>query len=196
MNNHAKLFWLFAIQKFIVYMSNALNGVLGITWVVSAVGQEGVSIENTIGSVIGTIIVIAFASKTMIRVCGKHAWCICWVFLLGWIGDIIIMIIFKDYPLVIIITMAVTAIIPMTFFNTREILVNRIYSGDELTCFRNKVGAWGMVATPCGASMGMYISATLDNIILLSAGTVLLTGWMYIYQTRLLLEMVPKEEEE
>lgn len=194
-NNDVKLFWLFAVQKFIVYLSNALNSVLAITWIVGAIGQEGVSVEHTICSIIGTIGTIMFASKVVIVACGKHAWCITWVFLLGWICDIAILMVFKENPWVIVTATAVTTIVPITFFSTREILVNRIYSGDELTSFRNKVAAWGMVATPIGTTLGMYISATIDNMVLLSAGTVLLTGWMYIYQTRLLLEMVPKEEE-
>lgn len=195
-NNDVKLFWLFAIQKFIVYMSNALNSVLAITWVVNAIGQQGVSVEHTICSIVATVTTIMFASRTIIVACGKHAWCITWIFLFGWISDIAILVLFKEHPWVIVTATAVTTIVPVVFFSTREVLVNRIYSGDDLTSFRNKVSAWGMIATPIGTSTGMYIPATIDNMILLSAGTVLLTGWMYIYQTRLLLEMIPKEEEE
>lgn len=195
MDNMAKLYLAFGLSKALMFAANALMAVLAVVWFVPVLGQDGISIQNILSSVVTAAVAILFASKAVIGWSARHPWGITWAMQIFWIIDTIVLFTFGErWPWAVVISSCVMLVPTLVFFSARNVMLNRELAGDDLSNFNNKVGAIGTISGMCGSALGMVVEPTLFNIGVVSTIALVLNAGLNWWQIYLLSVMAPPEQ--
>ena len=197
MDNYAKLFMAYGLSKAIMFAANALMAVLAAVWIVPVLGQNGISVQNMIFSMITAAVAILFASKAVIAWSANHPWGITWAMQITWaIDSTVLFTVGEQWPWTVVVSSCFALVPTLVFFSARSVMLNRVLSGDDLSNFGNKVGAIGTISGMCGSALGMVVEPTLFNIGVVSTIALVLNAGLNWWQIYLLSVMAPPEQQE
>ena len=191
----SKLFISLAAGRFICGLL-ALTGILFLAWVVEVIGKDGLSVQNILATTGAFCLNILFCKKFVLDYSAKHPY---WVLTINsatfLIDGLVILLCGDACPYAIVISGVISALADKAYLQSRKVMQNRVFSGDELTVLGNKLDTVAIVAGLAGSGLAMVVPCTTNWIggILLLAVT-LLTIANY-YQIKYLLLLQPSEEE-
>lgn len=195
MNNiKSKLFLSLAAGRFICGLC-AVTGILFTTWIVQAIGQTGISVQSIAATAGAFALGVLFTHKGVLDYSAQHPY---WVLIINsatFVVDGITILLYGDaYPYVIIVSGVISMLADKSYLQSRKVMTNRAYRGDELTILGNKLDIVAIVAAMAGSGIAMVVPCTTTWIGgLLLCAVVLLTVANY-YQIKYLIMLQPKEE--
>jgi len=189
----SKLFLSLAAGRFICGLC-AVTGILFTTWIVQTIGQTGISVQNIAATAGAFALGILFTNKGVLNYSVKHPY---WVLMINsttFVVDGLIILLCGDaFPYAVIVSGVISMLADKSYLQSRKVMTNRAYSGDELTILGNKLDIVAIVAAMAGSGIAMVVPCTTTWIGgLLLCAVVLLTVANY-YQIKYLLLLQPKE---
>ena len=189
----SKLFLSLAAGRFICGLC-AVTGILFTTWIVQTIGQTGISVQNIAATAGAFALGILFTNKGVLNYSAKHPY---WVLMINsttFVVDGLIILLCGDaFPYAVIVSGVISMLADKSYLQSRKVMTNRAYSGDELTILGNKLDIVAIVAAMAGSGIAMVVPCTTTWIGgLLLCAVVLLTVANY-YQIKYLLLLQPKE---
>jgi len=154
-------FWL-GLGRVFGATQGGLLSVLFTTWVIGALGQQGIATDNIIGGVIGAAIMVIFSSKAGIKVACDHPYIATVMLEVSCLASVVIMASGVNPWVILVTECAVTMILGAGFFQTRKALLHRKVYGDTLTQMTNQLDIISMICALCGSGLAMVVPATLD----------------------------------
>ena len=191
----SKLFVSLAAGRFICGLL-ALAGILFLAWIVQEIGKDGLSVQSILATAGAFALNILFCKQYVLDYSAKHPY---WVLTINsatfLIDGLVILLCGDACPYAIVISGVVSTLADKAYLQSRKVMQNRVFSGDELTVLGNKLDTVAIVAGLAGSGLAMVVPCTTNWIggILLLAVT-LLTIANY-YQIKYLLLLQPSEEE-
>lgn len=189
----AKLFVAFAAGRFICGLL-ALAGILFLTWIVEAIGKDGLSVQSILGTAGAFGLNILFCKQYVLDYSAKHPY---WVLSINsatfLIDGLVILLVGDACPYAIVVSGVISVLADKAYLQSRKVMQNRVFSGDELTVLGNKLETVAIVAGLAGSGLAMVVPCTTNWIggILLVAVS-LLTVANY-YQIKYLVMLQPSE---
>lgn len=195
MDTKQKLFTALATGRFICGLC-AVTGILFTAWIVETIGKNGISVQNIAGTAGMFILGIMFANKSILNYSAKHPY---WVLAINstmFVIDAVVILLYGDtYPYVVIVSGIISMLADKAYIQSRKTMVNRAYSGDELTLLSNKLDIICIVAGIAGSGIAMVIPCTTTWIGSLLLGAIVLLTISNYYQIKYLLLLQPKEDD-
>lgn len=189
----SKLFLSLAAGRFICGFS-AITAILFTAWIVQAIGQTGISVQSIAATAGAFALGVLFTHKGVLDYSAKHPY---WVLMINsttFVVDGMVILLYGDaFPYAVIISGVISMLADKSYLQSRKVMVNRAYSGDELTILGNKLEIVAIVAAMAGSGIAMIVPCTTTWIGgLLLCVVALLTVANY-YQIKYLLLLQPKE---
>lgn len=189
----SKLFLSLAAGRFICGLC-AVTAILFTAWIVQAIGQTGISVQSIAATAGAFALGVLFTHKGVLDYSAKHPY---WVLVINsttFVVDGLVILLYGDvYPYAVIISGVVSMLADKSYLQSRKVMVNRAYSGDELTILGSKLDIVNIVAAMAGSGIAMVVPCTTTWIGgLLLCAVVLLTVANY-YQIKYLVMLQPKE---
>jgi hypothetical protein len=190
----SKLFLSLAAGRFICGLC-AVTGILFTAWIVQAIGQTGISIQSIAATAGAFALGVLFTNKSVLNYSAQHPY---WVLVINsttFVVDGLVILLYGDtYPYTVIISGVISMLADKSYLQSRKVMTNRAYSGDELTILGSKLDIVNIVAAMAGSGIAMVVPCTTTWIGgLLLCAVVLLTVANY-YQIKYLIMLQPKEE--
>ena len=191
----SKLFVSLAAGRFICGLFT-MTGILFLAWIVQEIGKDGLSVQSILATAGAFALNILFCKQYVLDYSAKHPY---WVLTINsatfLIDGLVILLCGDACPYAIVISGVVSTLADKAYLQSRKVMQNRVFSGDELTVLGNKLDTVAIVAGLAGSGLAMVVPCTTNWIggILLLAVT-LLTIANY-YQIKYLLLLQPSEEE-
>jgi hypothetical protein len=110
------------------------------------------------------------------------------------IDGMVILLYGDAFPYTVIISGIISMLADKSYVQSRKVMVNRTYSGDELTILGNKLDIVGIVAAMAGSGIAIVVPCTTAWIGGLLLGAVVLLTIANYYQIKYLIQLQPKEE--
>ena len=189
----SKLFVSLAAGRFICGLL-ALAGILFLAWIVQEIGKDGLSVQSILATAGAFALNILFCKQYVLDYSAKHPY---WVLTINsatfLIDGLVILLCGDACPYAIVISGVVSTLADKAYLQSRKVMQNRVFSGDELTVLGNKLDTVAIVAGLAGSGLAMVVPCTTNWIggILLVAVT-LLTVANY-YQIKYLMMLQPSE---
>ena len=192
-NIKSKLFISLAAGRFICGLC-AVTGILFTAWIVQTIGQTGISVQSIAATAGAFALGLLFTNKGVLNYSAQHPY---WVLIINsatFVVDGITILLYGDaYPYVVIVSGVISMLADKSYLQSRKVMTNRAYSGDELTILGNKLDIVAIVAAMAGSGVAMVVPCTTGWIGgLLLCAVALLTVANY-YQIKYLLLLQPKE---
>ena len=191
----SKLFVSLAAGRFICGLC-AVTAILFTTWIVQAIGQTGISIQS-IGATAGAFALgILFTHKGVLNYSAHHPY---WVLVINSVtfvvDGLVILLYGEEVPYAVIISGIISMLADKSYLQSRKVMINRVYSGDELTIMGSKLEIVNIIAGLAGSGLAMVVPCTTTWIggLVLVAVTVLTVA--NYYQIKYLLLLQPSEDE-
>lgn len=194
MNNiKAKLFIALAAGRFICGLC-AVTTILFTAWIVQAIGQTGISVQSISATAGAFALGVLFTNKAVLDYSAQHPYWVLAVNSTTFVVDGLVILLYGDtYPYTVIISGVVSMLADKSYLQSRKVMTNRAYSGDELTILGSKLDIVNIVAAMAGSGIAMVVPCTTAWIGgLLLCAVVLLTVANY-YQIKYLVMLQPKE---
>lgn len=194
MDTKTKLFLSLAAGRFICGLC-AVTGILFTAWIVQAIGQAGISVQSIAATAGAFALGILFTNKSVLDYSAHHPY---WVLAINsstFIADGLVILLYGDeFPYSVIASGVISMLADKSYLQSRKVMVNRAYSGDELTILGNKLDIIAIVAAMAGSGIAMVVPCTTGWIGgLLLCAVALLTVANY-YQIKYLLLLQPEEK--
>lgn len=194
-NIKAKLFLSLAAGRFICGLC-AVTAILFTTWIVQAIGQTGISIQSIAATAGAFALGILFTHKGVLDYSAHHPY---WVLVINSvtfvIDGLVILLYGEEVPYAVIISGIISMLADKSYLQSRKVMINRTYNGDELTILGSKLEIVNIVAAMAGSGIAMVIPCTttwIGGLVLMAVS--LLTVANY-YQIKYLLLLQPPEDE-
>lgn len=189
----AKLFLAFAAGRFVCGLL-ALAGILFLAWIVQEIGKDGLSVQSILATAGAFMLNILFCKQYVLDYSARHPY---WVLVINsstFVVDGLVILLFGDVcPYAIVISGVISTLADKAYLQSRKVMQNRVFSGDELTVLGNKLDTVGIVAGLAGSGLAMVVPCTTGWIGgLVLAAVVLLTIANY-YQIKYLVMLQPSE---
>lgn len=192
-NIKSKLFISLAAGRFICGLC-AVTGILFTAWIVQAIGQTGISVQSIAATAGAFALGVLFTHKGVLDYSAKHPY---WVLVINsttFVVDGMVILLYGDaYPYTVIVSGIISMLADKSYVQSRKVMVNRTYSGDELTILSNKLDIVGIVAAMAGSGIAIVVPCTTAWIGGLLLGVVVLLTVANYYQIKYLLLLQPKE---
>ena len=191
----SKLFVSLAAGRFICGLFT-MTGILFLAWIVQAIGKDGLSVQNILGTAGAFGLNILFCKQYVLNYSARHPY---WVLVINsvtfMVNGLVILLCGDAYPYAIVISGVISALADKAYLQSRKVMQNRVYRGDELTVLGNKLETVAIVAGLAGSGLAMVVPCTTSWIggLVLVAVT-LLTVANY-YQIKYLMLLQPPEDE-
>jgi hypothetical protein len=187
MNTRAKLFLALAAGRTICGFC-ALAGILFLTWLTENLGKTGLSLSQILGTIGMVILTVLFANKTVLQYTAKVPYKTLVVNSTTFLVDGITILLLGDYcPYAVLVSGVLSTMCDKAYLQSRKVLFNRVYHGDELTLIGNRLDVIAIVAALGGSATAIVVPATtviLAAVVIIAA--ILLTVANY-YQIKYLL---------
>lgn len=187
MDTKTKLFLSLAMGRAICGFC-AMTGILFLTWLTENLGKTGLSLSEILGTIGMVILTVLFANKTVLQYTAKVPYKTLVVNSATFIVDGITILLLGDYcPYAVLVSGVLSTMCDKAYLQSRKILFNRVYHGDELTLIGNRLEVIAIVAALGGSAVAIVVPATtniLASAVIIAA--VLLTIANY-YQIKYLL---------
>lgn len=192
-NIKSKLFISLAAGRFICGLC-AVTGILFTAWIVQAIGQTGISVQSIAATAGAFALGVLFTHKGVLDYSAKHPY---WVLVINsttFVVDGMVILLYGDaYPYTVIVSGIISMLADKSYVQSRKVMVNRTYSGDELTILSNRLDIVGIVAAMAGSGIAIVVPCTTAWIGGLLLGVVVLLTVANYYQIKYLLLLQPKE---
>lgn len=189
----AKLFLAFAAGRFICGLS-ALTGILFLAWVVEVIGKDGLSVQNILVTTGAFCLNILFCRQIVLDYSAKHPYRVLTINSAAFVIDGLVILLCGDAcPYAIVVSGVISILADKAYLQSRKVMQNRVFSGDELTVLSNKLDTVGIVAGLAGSGLAMVVPCTtgwIGGILLVAVA--LLTVANY-YQIKYLMMLQPSE---
>lgn len=189
----SKLFLSLAAGRFICGLC-AITGILFTAWIVQAIGQTGISVQSIAATAGAFALGVLFTNKGVLNYSAQHPY---WVLVINsttLVVDGLVILLYGDtYPYTVIISGVISMLADKSYVQSRKVMVNRTYSGDELTILSNKLDIVGIVAAMAGSGIAIVVPCTTAWIGGLLLGVVVLLTIANYYQIKYLIQLQPKE---
>lgn len=190
----AKLFLSLAAGRFICGLC-AVTAILFTAWIVQAIGQTGISVQSIAATAGAFGLGVLFTNKGVLDYSAQHPY---WVLIINsatFVIDGLVILLYGDaYPYAVIVSGIISMLADKSYVQSRKVMVNRTYSGDELTILSNKLDIVGIVAAMAGSGIAIVVPCTTGWIGGLLLGVVVLLTVANYYQIKYLIRLQPKEE--
>lgn len=189
----SKLFVSLAAGRFICGLL-AMAGVLFLAWIVQAIGKDGISVQSILATVGAFGLNVLFCKKYVLDYSAQHPYWVLTINTVTFVIDGLVILLYGDaFPYAVVVSGIVSTLADRAYLQSRKVMVNRVYNGDELTVLGNKLDTIAIVAGLAGSGISMAVPCTTTWI----GGTVLcavvlLTIANY-YQIKYLIQLQPKE---
>lgn len=167
-----------------------LTAILFTTWLAENLGKTGLSLSQTFTTVGMAILTVVFARKAILKYTATIPYKILiWNSATFFIDAAVVYFVADTYPYVVLVSGVVSVMCDKAYLQSRKVLFNRVYSGDELTLTGNRLEIINIVAALGGSAVAMVVPATTTNIaiIILVADAVLTIANYYQIKYLLLL---------
>jgi hypothetical protein len=190
----SRLFISLAAGRFICGLC-AITGILFTAWIVQAIGQTGISVQSIAATAGAFALGVLFTHKGVLDYSAQHPY---WVLVINsttFVIDGMVILLYGDaFPYTVIISGIISMLADKSYVQSRKVMVNRTYSGDELTILGNKLDIVGIVAAMAGSGIAIVVPCTTGWIGGLLLGVVVLLTIANYYQIKYLIQLQPKEE--
>ena len=190
----AKLFLALAAGRFICGLFT-MTGILFLAWIVQAIGKDGISVQNILATAGAFCLNVLFCKKVVLNYSAKHPYWVLTINSVTFVVDGLVILLCGDAcPYMIVVSGVISALADKAYLQSRKVMQNRVFSGDELTVLGNKLDTVAIVAGLAGSGLAMVVPCTTGWIggLVLVAVT-LLTVANY-YQIKYLLLLQPSED--
>ena len=194
-NIKSKLFVSLAAGRFICGLL-ALTGILFLTWVVEVIGKDGLSVQNILTTAGAFALNILFCRQVVLDYSARHPY---WVLTINsatfLIDGLVILLCGDACPYAIIVSGVISVLADKAYLQSRKVMQNRVFSGDELTVLGNKLETVAIVAGLAGAGIAMVVPCTtgwIGGLVLVAVTLLTIANY---YQIKYLLLLQPSEEE-
>lgn len=188
----AKLFISLAAGRFICGLL-ALTGILFLAWVVEVIGKDGLSVQNILATAGAFALNILFCKKFVLNYSAKHPYWVLAINSATFVIDGLVILLCGDVcPYAIVISGVISTLADKAYLQSRKVMQNRVFSGDELTVLGNKLDMVAIVAGLAGSGLAMVVPCTtgwIGGIVLVAVS--LLTVANY-YQIKYLMLLQPE----
>ena len=189
----SRLFLSLAAGRFICGLC-AITGILFTAWIVQAIGQTGISVQSIAATAGAFALGVLFTHKGVLDYSAQHPY---WVLVINsttFVVDGLVILLYGDaFPYAVIISAIISMLADKSYVQSRKVMVNRTYSGDELTILGNKLDIVGIVAAMAGSGIAIVVPCTTGWIGGLLLGVVVLLTIANYYQIKYLIQLQPKE---
>lgn len=172
----------------------AITGILFTAWIVQAIGQTGISVQSITATAGAFALGVLFTHKGVLDYSAQHPY---WVLVINSttfvINGLVILLYGDAFPYAVIISGIISMLADKSYVQSRKVMVNRTYSGDELTILDNKLDIVGIVAAMAGSGIAIVVPCTTAWIGGLLLGVVVLLTIANYYQIKYLIQLQPKE---
>lgn len=186
-----KLFISLAAGRFICGLC-AITTILFTAWIVQAIGQTGISVQSIAATAGAFALGVLFTNKSVLDYSAQHPYWMLIINSTAFVVDGLVILLYGDvFPYAVIISCIISMLADKSYVQSRKVMVNRTYSGDELTILSNKLDIVGIVAAMAGSGIAIVVPCTTTWIGgLLLCVVVLLTIANY-YQIKYLIMLQP-----
>ena len=195
MNNKTKLFLALAVGRAACGFC-MLTGIIFLTWLTENLGKTGLSLSE-MGNTVGvSILTVLFSSKVVLKYTATIPYKILVLnssaFLIDagavyFLGDIC--------PYVVLVSGVMSVMCDRTYIQSRKVLFNRVYHGDELTLIGNRLDVIGIIAALGGSSLAIVVPATTTALAVVMVIIAIILTISNYYQIKYLLMLQPAEIE-
>ena len=191
----SKLFVSLAAGRFICGLC-AVTAILFTTWIVQAIGQTGISIQS-IGATAGAFALgILFTHKGVLNYSAHHPY---WVLVINSVtfvvDGLVILLYGEEVPYAVIISGIISMLADKSYLQSRKVMINRVYSGDELTIMGSKLEIVNIIAGLAGSGLAMVVPCTttwIGGLVLVAVSLLTIANY---YQIKYLMLLQPSEDE-
>lgn len=191
-DNKSKLFLSLAAGRFICGLC-AVTAILFTAWIVQAIGQTGISVQSIAATAGAFALGVLFTHKGVLDYSAKHPY---WVLVINsttFVVDGMVILLYGDaYPYAVIVSGIISMLADKSYVQSRKVMVNRTYSGDELTILSNKLDIVGIIAAMAGSGIAIVVPCTTAWIGGLLLGVVVLLTVANYYQIKYLIRLQSK----
>lgn len=195
-NIKSRLFLSLAAGRFICGLC-AVTGILFTTWIVQAIGQTGISVQSIAATAGAFALGVLFTHKGVLDYSAQHPY---WVLVINsttFVVDGLVILLYGDaFPYAVIISGIISMLADKSYLQSRKVMINRTYSGDELTILGSKLDIVNIVAAMAGSGIAMVVPCTTTWIGGLLLGAMVLLTVANYYQIKYLLLLQPPKDEE
>ena len=191
-NIKSRLFLSLAAGRFICGLC-AVTGILFTAWIVQAIGQTGISVQSIAATAGAFALGVLFTHKGVLDYSAQHPY---WVLVINsttFVVDGLVILLYGDaFPYAVIISGIISMLADKSYLQSRKVMINRTYSGDELTILGSKLDIVNIVAAMAGSGIAMVVPCTTTWIGGLLLGAVALLTVANYYQIKYLVMLQPK----
>lgn len=191
-NIKSRLFLSLAAGRFICGLC-AVTGILFTTWIVQAIGQTGISVQSIAATAGAFALGVLFTHKGVLDYSAQHPY---WVLVINsttFVVDGLVILLYGDaFPYAVIISGIISMLADKSYLQSRKVMINRTYSGDELTILGSKLDIVNIVAAMAGSGIAMVVPCTTTWIGGLLLGAMVLLTVANYYQIKYLVMLQPK----
>ena len=195
-NIKSRLFLSLAAGRFICGLC-AVTGILFTTWIVQAIGQTGISVQSIAATAGAFALGVLFTHKGVLDYSAQHPY---WVLVINsttFVVDGLVILLYGDaFPYAVIISGIISMLADKSYLQSRKVMINRTYSGDELTILGSKLDIVNIVAAMAGSGIAMVVPCTTTWIGGLLLGAMVLLTVANYYQIKYLLLLQPPKDKE
>lgn len=187
MNTKTKLFLALAAGRATCGFCT-LTGILFLTWLTGALGKTGLSLSEAAGTVGMAILMAVFTKEEVLKATAEIPYRILVVNSATFLLDALVILLLGDiWPYVVLVSGVISVMCDRTYLQSRKVLFNRVYHGDELTLISNRLDVINIAAALGGSTLAIVVPATTTNLaLIIILADVVLTISNY-YQIKYLL---------
>ena len=190
----SKLFISLAAGRFICGLFT-MTGILFLAWIVQEIGKDGLSVQSILGTAGAFALNILFCKKVVLNYSARHPY---WVLVINsttFMVDGLMILLFGDVcPYAIVISGVISTLAGKAYLQSRKVMQNRVFSGDELTVLGNKLETVAIVAGLAGSGIAMAIPCTtgwIGGLVLVAVTLLTIANY---YQIKYLMLLQPEDE--
>lgn len=166
----------------------SLTGILFLMWLTTHIGKTGLSLFEILGTASAVILSMLFASKKVLAWSASVPYRILVINSTTFMVDALVILLLADeHPYTVLVTGVVSAMCDKAYLQSRKILINRVYHGDELSLIGNRLEMIAVVAGLAGSALAIEIPADTEVIAIIVMIAVSLLTISNYYQIKYLL---------
>lgn len=191
----SKLFVSLAAGRFICGLFT-MTGILFLAWIVQVIGKDGLSVQNILATTGAFCLNILFCRQIVLDYSAKHPY---WVLTINsatfLIDGLVILLCGDACPYAIVVSGVISVLADKAYLQSRKVMQNRVFSGDELTVLGNKLETVAIVAGLAGSGLAMVVPCTtnwIGGLVLVAVSMLSIANY---YQIKYLMMLQPPEDE-
>ena len=187
MDTKTKLFIALAVGRSVCGFCS-LTGILFLMWLTTHIGKTGLSLFEILGTASAVILSMLFASKKVLSWSASVPYKILAINSTTFMVDaLVILLVADEHPYTVLVTGVISAMCDKAYLQSRKILINRVYHGDELSLIGNRLEVIAVASGLAGSALAIEVPADTTVIaIIVMIAAALLTISNY-YQIKYLL---------